>query len=130
MKKKIACSLAILLLLTGCGKAKTETTAATETETEVTTEAVTEAPSETEEETTEATTTEEATTEAPDETTEVYTGGQGEYSLVWEDNFDGDSLSKDDWNYEVHPVGWVNNELQEYIASDEYAFVKDGNLVI
>ena len=52
------------------------------------------------------------------------------YHLVWNDEFDGDKLSEDDWNYEAHEPGWVNHELQEYIPSDEYAFVKDGNLVI
>ena len=126
MKKKITFAMAALLLLTGCGKAKTETTTATETTAvETTTEAET-----TEETTAEAETTEEVTTEAPEEETELYTGGIGDYTLVWEDNFDGDKLSEDDWNYETHEVGWVNNELQEYIPSDEYAFVKDGNLVI
>ncbi|MCR5417828.1 MAG: family 16 glycosylhydrolase [Lachnospiraceae bacterium] len=53
-----------------------------------------------------------------------------DYHLVWHDEFNGDKLSEDDWNYEQHEVGWVNNELQEYIPSDEYAFVKDGELVI
>ena len=52
------------------------------------------------------------------------------YHLVWADEFDGDSLNEEDWNYEAHEVGWVNHELQEYVPSDEYAFVKDGRLVI
>ncbi|MBR3307762.1 MAG: family 16 glycosylhydrolase [Lachnospiraceae bacterium] len=52
------------------------------------------------------------------------------YHLVWNDEFSGSALSPDDWNYEVHEVGWVNHELQEYVASEEYAYVKDGNLVI
>ncbi|MBR4758822.1 MAG: family 16 glycosylhydrolase [Lachnospiraceae bacterium] len=52
------------------------------------------------------------------------------YHLIWNDEFDGDSLSKDDWNYEAHPKGWVNNEWQEYIPSDEYAYLKDGQLII
>ncbi len=52
------------------------------------------------------------------------------YHLVWADEFDGDCLSEDDWNYETHEVGWVNHELQEYVASDEYAYVRDGELVI
>lgn len=52
------------------------------------------------------------------------------YHLVWNDEFNGDSLSEEDWNYEAHEVGWVNHELQEYIPSDEYAYVKDGELVI
>ena len=52
------------------------------------------------------------------------------YHLVWNDEFDGDKLSEEDWNYEAHEPGWVNHELQEYIPSEDYAFVKDGNLVI
>lgn len=52
------------------------------------------------------------------------------FHLVWHDEFDGTELSEDDWNYESHEVGWVNNELQEYIPSSDYAFVKDGELVI
>lgn len=52
------------------------------------------------------------------------------YHLVWEDNFDGDQLNENDWNYECHEPGWVNNELQEYVESTENAYVKDGELVI
>ncbi len=52
------------------------------------------------------------------------------YHFVWADEFDGDSLNEADWNYEAHEPGWVNHELQEYIPSDEYAFVRDGELVI
>lgn len=43
----------------------------------------------------------------------------GEYQLIWEDNFDGNKLNTADWNYELHEPGWVNNELQEYTASEE-----------
>ncbi len=52
------------------------------------------------------------------------------FRLVWEDNFDGDSLNTNDWNYEYHEPGWVNAELQEYVDSPENIYVKDGNLVI
>lgn len=52
------------------------------------------------------------------------------YSLVFEDDFNGTELNKDNWNYETHDPGWVNNELQEYTDSDENIYVKDGNLVI
>ena len=52
------------------------------------------------------------------------------YHLVWEEEFDGDTLSKDDWNYETHEPGWVNHELQAYLPKDEYVYVKDGKLVI
>ncbi|MCR5592112.1 MAG: glycoside hydrolase family 16 protein, partial [Lachnospiraceae bacterium] len=52
------------------------------------------------------------------------------YHLVWNDEFDKDALNEEDWNYESHEVGWVNHELQEYVPSEEYAYVKDGELVI
>lgn len=116
MRKKAALGLAVVLLLTSCGKDGGSTasdSAASQAQTSGT----------------------ESTSTVADDTTvvddgELYTGGIGEYTLVWEDNFDGDSLSDADWNYEQHEVGWVNHELQEYVPSDEYAFVKDGCLVI
>ena len=52
------------------------------------------------------------------------------YKKVWGDEFDGDSLNRADWNVETHEKGWVNNELQEYVDSDENIQVKDGKLVI
>lgn len=53
-----------------------------------------------------------------------------DWKLVWEDNFDGDSLNMEDWNYETHEPGWVNNELQEYTDSTDNIYVKDGDLVL
>ncbi len=52
------------------------------------------------------------------------------YNLVWHDEFNGTELSEADWNREEHKVGWVNNELQKYVPSADYAYVKDGELVI
>lgn len=52
------------------------------------------------------------------------------YKEVWHDEFDGNSLNRADWNVETHEKGWVNNELQEYVDSDENIQVKDGKLVI
>lgn len=52
------------------------------------------------------------------------------YKLKWEDNFDGTSLSREDWNVETHDPGWVNNELQAYVDSEENIFLKDGSLVL
>ena len=52
------------------------------------------------------------------------------YTLVWNDEFDGDELSLQDWNREVHSAGWVNHELQAYRATEENSYVEDGNLVI
>ena len=52
------------------------------------------------------------------------------YTKVWGDEFNGDSLNRNDWNVETHEKGWVNNELQEYVDSSENIQVKGGNLVI
>ena len=30
------------------------------------------------------------------------------YELKWEDQFEGSSLNRDDWNVELHDPGWVN----------------------
>lgn len=67
--------------------------------------------------------------------TSIYT----EDDLVWEDNFDGDSLDTTAWNYEPHEVGWVNNESQRYVDQEENdaaslenknVIVKDGYLIL
>ncbi len=52
------------------------------------------------------------------------------YSLVFEDNFDGTELNREDWNVELHEPGWVNNELQEYVDSEDNIFLEDGKLII
>ena len=44
------------------------------------------------------------------------------YTLVWHDEFDGDTLNTEDWNVELHEPGWVNEELQRYTA------LEDGNI--
>ena len=41
------------------------------------------------------------------------------YTQVWGDEFNGDSLNRDDWNVETHKKGWVNSELQEYVDSED-----------
>lgn len=55
---------------------------------------------------------------------------QDPYHLVWQDNFNGTSLNTDNWNYEYHDPGWVNNELQQYVDSPENIYVRNGELVI
>lgn len=52
------------------------------------------------------------------------------YNLKWEDQFEGDSLNRDDWNVELHDPGWVNNELQSYVDSPENIYIEDGSLVL
>lgn len=52
------------------------------------------------------------------------------YTLTWNDEFDGDSLSVANWNYEIGTGdnGWGNNELQYYLK--ENTSVADGILTI
>ena len=102
-------------LISGCGKSasKKDSDSASASDASVTTEAPTE----------------NVDTSATDVSEDEIAIPDG-YHLVWHDEFNGTSLNEDDWNYEQHEVGWVNHELQEYIPSDEYAFVKDGELVI
>lgn len=143
--KKISTAVLIgalsLSLLSACGKdsdttnsvsTEKETAATVTTEKEASTEPVTEAETETETETeTEKVTEKEPyVPEEPDEYVKYPT--DAEYHLVWEENFDQEDpkLSNEDWDYEAHPSGWVNREKQAYINSEEYAFVKNGELVI
>ena len=64
------------------------------------------------------------------ETRELDMGIDDGYMLMWEDNFNGTSLNMEDWNIELHEPGWVNNELQQYTASSDNIYVKDGMLII
>lgn len=116
MKKNISLILALsmVILATGCGKEATS---------ESTAQATTSA--------TQATVVEESgvVETEPEETKEV-DPAMLEYSLVWEENFDGTELDLDNWRYEVHQPGWVNHELQKYVEGDECVWVEDGNLVI
>lgn len=52
------------------------------------------------------------------------------YSLVWNDEFSGNSLNESDWNYELGTgnSGWGNNELQYYLK--ENTSVDNGFLTI
>ncbi len=128
MKRKsfLTVTLVGLAILSGCGVKENpptspeNTEAVTETATDTETEEVTEAATDT---------VTEAVQASEDEVFDYVTD---EYSLVWADEFNDyeGELSKDDWNYEAHQVGWVNSELQKYVASSDYAFVKDGELVI
>lgn len=55
------------------------------------------------------------------------------YHLVWNDEFNtGDKPSKSDWWYEVANPGWVNNELQRYVAdgANGTAVIENGILKI
>lgn len=54
------------------------------------------------------------------------------YSLVWSDEFDGTSLSSENWSMETGygSNGWGNDEWQLYTNSSNNVSVADGNLSI
>lgn len=54
------------------------------------------------------------------------------YTLVWSDEFSGNTLDANAWNYESGngAGGWGNNELEYYTNSPKNVFVSNGNLVI
>jgi beta-glucanase (GH16 family) len=59
---------------------------------------------------------------------------EGEWVLVWSDEFDGASGAGPDqtkWNFDIGGGGWGNNELQSYTSRTQNAFLDgEGNLVI
>ena len=121
MRKRVSKSFAIILssmmllsAVTGCGDKK-------ETSKEEKTEIVSQSTDNDAE-------VEEATdTSATDVSEDEIEAPEG-FKLVWHDEFNGTELSEDDWNREKHKVGWVNHELQAYVPSADYAYVKDGEL--
>jgi hypothetical protein len=50
------------------------------------------------------------------------------YELIWNDEFNGNSVNTDNWKFETGAGGWGNNELQYYTADN--ASVEDGMLTI
>ena len=52
------------------------------------------------------------------------------YELVWNDEFDGDSVNPANWTYDLGGWGWGNGEAQYYTNRPENARVQDGLLVI
>lgn len=55
---------------------------------------------------------------------------QGEYKLIWADEFDGTSLNTDDWNIEVNGQGGGNGEAQYYTDRQKNLRIEDGCLII
>lgn len=90
-----------LLLLTACMNSSADTTRATES-----------APTDT------------AAQESAEEISE-----SPSYQLVWQDEFDGDTVDATKWTFEVHGRP-ANNELQYYTDSPENAFIEDGKMVL
>ena len=56
--------------------------------------------------------------------------GNNNYKLVWSDEFDGNSLNRDNWNVEVNGNGGGNGELQYYLDDPDNIKVSNGTLKI
>ena len=54
------------------------------------------------------------------------------YELVWNDEFNGNSIDNSKWNFEIGTGnwGWGNGEHQYYTSRSENAFIQDGKLII
>ena len=52
------------------------------------------------------------------------------WSLVWSDEFDGETLDPGKWQRQVEEAGRFNKEWQRYTASTENAYLDEGCLVI
>ncbi|OUS28449.1 hypothetical protein A9Q99_13100 [Gammaproteobacteria bacterium 45_16_T64] len=52
------------------------------------------------------------------------------WSLVWHDEFDGNSIDSNKWQHAVDGNGGGNNELQYYTDRSENSYVENGHLVI
>ncbi|MCF4008876.1 glycoside hydrolase family 16 protein [Rheinheimera sp. UJ63] len=53
-----------------------------------------------------------------------------DWKLVWSDEFDGTSIDRRKWNFEINCQGGGNQEKQCYTDSAENAFVSNGSLKI
>ncbi len=52
------------------------------------------------------------------------------WNIVWQDEFNNDSLDLTKWSREIGGHGWGNNELQFYTDSDSNSYVENGNLIL
>jgi len=53
------------------------------------------------------------------------------YTLAWSDEFSGNTVDQNSWNFESgNNNGWGNNELEYYTSSTKNVFVSNGNLII
>ena len=55
---------------------------------------------------------------------------KSDYSLVWSDEFEGNSLDSSNWNYDIGGGLWGNNESEYYTDSTKNVSVQDGMLKI
>ncbi|GHU72074.1 hypothetical protein FACS189413_14630 [Bacteroidia bacterium] len=54
----------------------------------------------------------------------------GEFHLLWQDEFDGDTYDHTIWSPQIAGDGFGNHELQYYTGNTNNIFTRDGNLVL
>lgn len=54
----------------------------------------------------------------------------GPYKLLWNDEFDGSAIKKENWSWAVGGGGFGNNEMQYYTNSPENSRIENGVLII
>jgi beta-glucanase (GH16 family) len=52
------------------------------------------------------------------------------WRLIWSDEFNGNSIDRNKWHYEIGAGGWGNNELEYYTDRSQNSYIQNGNLVI
>jgi beta-glucanase (GH16 family) len=53
------------------------------------------------------------------------------YTLIWSDEFNGNTINTNNWNFETgNNSGWGNNELENYTGRTQNVFQSSGNLII
>jgi beta-glucanase (GH16 family) len=59
-------------------------------------------------------------------------GPQGNWNIVWSDEFNGSSISPNNWTFDIGngSGGWGNNEQEYYTSLPQNAYVSDGLLHI
>ena len=63
--------------------------------------------------------------------TQTTGGPQGNWNIVWSDEFNGTSINTNIWTYDLgNNGGWGNNELEYYTSSTQNAYVSNGFLHI
>ena len=66
--------------------------------------------------------------EAPDPADGV--SPRPEWTLAWQDEFDGPDIDTKTWTHQIGGHGWGNRELQFYTDRPINAYIEDGHLVI
>lgn len=113
-RRSLGLLLILLIALAGCQSAKQATPAATATSAPPATPTATPIP-----------TSPPIPTPPP-----VPVAEEAGWSLAWQDEFDGDAISRADWTFDLGGGGWGNGEAQIYTDRLENARLENGLLVI